>query len=222
MKALRLLMLCTLSSCAATDNVPYIEEAQTAGIFLDLGGRDTLAAGVALRPIYEKGLGVTKSSEGFRAQLYEDVARYCTIGYGHLIKRAPCNGTEAPNFLRGLSEPEGTVVLTSDMAGAQRVVQVAVEVDLNDAQFAALCDFVFNVGPTNFKNSALLRAVNAGEFDRVPAQMRRWTLAGGKAVKGLANRREAEIRLFFDGSFVPRGAPGTGEDLSPLDILPHS
>jgi lysozyme len=198
--------------------VPTIEDALTPGIFLEPASRDTLPAGASLRPVFEKGLAVTKVSEGWRSELYNDVAGYCTIGYGHLVKRAPCDGSEPPQFKRGLSEPEGSDLLRSDMAGAQRTVITAVTTELTDAQYAALCDFVYNVGSTNFRNSTLLRVVNAREFHDVPAQFMRWIMAGGKEVPGLVNRRERQIKLFFDGAPIPRAAPAPSEDSSPLDI----
>ena len=205
-----------LAGCAT--RTPNIDEALTAGIFLDLNARSTLPAGVTLRPIYQKGIETTKTAEHFRSYLYNDVARFCTIGYGHLVKRSPCDGTEPSSFLRGISEANATTILVDDMARAQVAVILAVNVELTDGQFAALCDFVFNVGPTNFKNSTLLKLVNLRQFDGVPTQLRRWIIADGIRVRGLVNRRESEITLFFDGSLTPRSAQPAGEDRSRIDI----
>lgn len=218
MRRIALIALCLVAAACATTGVERVEDAITPGILLEAGGRDVLPAGVELRPVYDKGLDVTKVSEGFRARLYNDVANYCSIAYGHLIKKAPCDGQESEEFRLGVSEPRATEILLRDMAGAQRTVQATVRVALNDAKFAALCDFVYNVGPQQFKSSALLRVVNAQQFDQVPLQMRRWVMAGGREIVGLKNRREREIKLFFDGELTPRAAPPAGEDLSPLDI----
>lgn len=213
-------LICLLSLAAGCANrqVERIDSALTPGIFLEPESREVLPAGVELRPVYAKGLEMTKLSEGFRSHLYNDVANYCSIAYGHLIKRVPCDGTELEEFLRGVSEPRATEILTGDMSGAQRTVQALVRVSLSDSKFATLCDFVYNVGPTNFKNSTLLRVVNKQQFDQVPLQLRRWIRAGGREVEGLRNRREREIKLFFDGEPTPRAVPPAGEDLSPLDI----
>jgi GH24 family phage-related lysozyme (muramidase) len=209
---------CLVAACASTPPVERVEDALTPGIFLEPESRDALPAGVELRAVYAKGLEVTKLSEGFRARLYNDVANYCSIAYGHLVKRGPCDGSETDEFRRGVGEPRAATILTHDMAGAQRTVMVSVKVALSDAKFAALCDFVYNVGPTQFKYSALLGAVNKGQFDQVPLQLRRWIRAGGREVDGLKNRREREIALFFDGEPTPRTVPPEGLDLSPLDI----
>src|SRR6266446_10625586 len=100
------------------------------------------------------------------------------------------------------------------MSSAQSAVMLALNSDLNltDGQYAALCDFAFNVGGKNLKTSTLLTYVNNQEFDKVPSQFRRWVRAGSKEISGLMARREREIALFFDGMPIPRAAPGEDED----------
>jgi lysozyme len=190
----------------------------TPGIFLEPPERAVLPPGVSLRPVYDKGLRLTKVSEGFRSELYNDAARYCSIAYGHLVKRQPCDGAEPEEFLNGITEPRGSELLVSDMERAQVTVMTAVEPELTDGQYAALCDFVYNVGSGNFRSSTLRKVVNARQYDRVPSQLGRWVKAGGKEWPGLKTRREREIELFFEGIGMPRAAPPAGEVLSPVDI----
>jgi GH24 family phage-related lysozyme (muramidase) len=216
MKPLALCLLFLLGGCATV--VPTYEDALTAGIFLEPASRAVLPAGVSIRPVHQAGLEVTKVSEGFRSRLYNDVAHYCTIAYGHLIKKAPCDGSEPPAFLDGITEPEGEDLLVRDLRIAQIAVMTNVTTSLTDGQYAALCDFVYNVGTANFQKSELLRAVNMEEFHRVPTQLRRWIMAGGRVIEGLKNRRSREIALFFEGMPTPRTAPSAGEDVSLLDI----
>jgi GH24 family phage-related lysozyme (muramidase) len=170
------------------------------------------------RVVYPPGLALTKTSEGWSARLYNDAARYCTIGYGHLVQKAPCNGAEPPMFLAGLTEPQGEELLVADMAHAEGTVSASVAHSISDGQFAALSDFVFNVGSANFRASTLLQVVNARQYEKVPSQLRRWVYSGGKPWPGLQTRREREIALFFDGQLQPRAAPPATEDLSPIDI----
>ena len=54
----------------------------------------------------------------------------------------------------------------------------------------------FNVGGGAFRDSTLLRMLNAGQRDQVPAQLRRWNKVSGTVVRGLINRREKEISLW--------------------------
>ena len=207
----------TAAAAAPPGEVPQLPEALTPGILLEPQDKAFGSEIVTLRAIYDKGLRLTKASEGFVPHLYNDAARYCTIAYGHLIKRQPCDRTEPPDFLDGVSEPEGAALLVKDMTRAQRAVMSLVTARLSDGQYAALCDFTYNVGARNLKSSTLLNAINAGEFHRVPFQLRRWTKAGGREFAGLRTRREREIALFFEGQAVPKAAL-TGEEQSPLDI----
>ena len=48
----------------------------------------------------------------------------------------------------------------------------------------------------NNKNTTLLKLLNSGDYEEVPAQIKRWNKAGGKVLQGLVRRREAEALLF--------------------------
>lgn len=164
----------------------------------DSGGLESQDA-AALRPVYDKGVTAIEGFEGWIPYLYNDQAGFCSIGYGHLIKRSRCNGTEPAAFKDGITLAEGRELLKRDLAVAQRALAGVVEIELTDGQYAALVSFTFNVGGGHFRASTLLRRINARNFNDVPRQLRRWIYAGGQVFKGLQNRREGEIALFFDG-----------------------
>ena len=65
------------------------------------------------------------------------------------------------------------------------------------AGFDALGSFTFNLGTGALQRSTLRRKVNREEHDAVPAEFRRWVWAGGRRLKGLIRRREAEAALYF-------------------------
>jgi lysozyme len=65
----------------------------------------------------------------------------------------------------------------------------------NSPRLAALIDFTFNLGASQLKASTLRRRVNAGDWDAVPGELRKWTHGGGRVLKGLVIRREAEAGL---------------------------
>lgn len=62
-------------------------------------------------------------------------------------------------------------------------------------RLAALIDFAFNLGTGRLKASTLRKRVNAGRWGDVPGELRKWTRAGGRVLRGLVLRREAEIAL---------------------------
>lgn len=62
-------------------------------------------------------------------------------------------------------------------------------------RLAALIDFTFNLGAGNLKASTLRRRVNEQDWPAACVQMRRWIRGGGKVLRGLQLRREADCEL---------------------------
>ena len=62
--------------------------------------------------------------------------------------------------------------------------------------FDSLVCWVYNLGPTNLKNSTLLEVLNEGKYELVPSEIKRWNKANGEVLAGLERRREAEALLF--------------------------
>ena len=140
--------------------------------------------------------------EGFETEIYDDAAGLPTIGVGHLLtKNERDSGKiiikgQAVDYKQGLSEQEVLDLLAQDLERFEAAVNDAVQVGLSQHQFDALVSFAFNVGTQAFKSSTLLKKLNQGLYDEVPAQLRRWNKAGGKVIQGLVNRREKEIALW--------------------------
>lgn len=70
---------------------------------------------------------------------------------------------------------------------------------LTDGQKAAFLSFAFNVGNRAFCGSTLVRKANAGDMPGACAELSRWTIAGGRELQGLVNRRAAERQLCEKG-----------------------
>jgi lysozyme len=56
----------------------------------------------------------------------------------------------------------------------------------------AIADFAYNLGLARLKASTLRRKLNAGEYEAARAELRKWVYGGGKKLRGLVLRREAE------------------------------
>jgi GH24 family phage-related lysozyme (muramidase) len=121
-----------------------------------------------------------------------------------------------------MSEPAGAALLQQDMTIAEYAVQKALKIDANDGQFAALVDFVFNVGAGNFNKSTLLKRVNARQFDAVPYEFSRWTKAGGRVLPGLVTRRKKEAVMFGKAREVAMPTPESALIDVRLGELPDS
>ena len=140
--------------------------------------------------------------EGLELNEYLDSGGAPTIGVGHLMTRSErmsgkimING-KGVVYRNGLTVQQCWDLLDQDLDFAEASMNSMVKVSLNQNQFDALVSFIFNVGESAFRNSTLLKVLNAGHFDQVPAQLRRWIRDNGKVVKGLVNRREKEIALW--------------------------
>jgi len=135
----------------------------------------------------ESGLKLLKHFEGKRLKSYRCSANVSTIGYGH---------TKGVKDGDTCTEEQADAWLLEDLYEAEKVVKNNVKVPLNSNQHAALTCFVFNVGAGNFINSTLLKLLNRGWYEQVPAQLNRWNKSGGEVLGGLARRREEEGKLW--------------------------
>lgn len=75
-------------------------------------------------------------------------------------------------------------------------VAALVRIRLQPNELAALASLAYNIGLANFRNSTLLRLLNAGDRGGAANQFLRWNRAGGRVLRGLSNRRAAERAMF--------------------------
>ena len=135
----------------------------------------------------QEGICLIKKFEGCELEAYRCSADVLTIGYGH---------TQGVNEGDSCTLDEAEELLVKDLEEFEFYVNDLVEQELNQNQFDALVAWTFNLGPTNLRNSTLLKKLNEGDFDDAPYQIRRWNKAAGQVLDGLVRRREAEARLF--------------------------
>ena len=103
---------------------------------------------------------------------------------------------EQVRFANGIDEATAEELLRRDVESAERAVLRLIRVPLEDGQFDALSSFAFNLGAGALQRSTLRRKVNREEHDAVPAEFGRWVWAGGRKLKGLIRRREAEAVIY--------------------------
>lgn len=148
------------------------------------------------RRINAAGLSLVKQWEALRTTAYRDAVGVWTIGYGHT------RAAGGPVVTAGLkiTADEADVILRTDLSKFEARVDRLVKVALTDNQFAALVSFDFNTGALD--KSTLLKKLNKGDYNAVPAELMKWVNAGGKKLNGLVNRRSAEAGLWAKGAFV--------------------
>lgn len=174
-----------------------------------------------MKPVYaliysNNGLDVTKHYEGLQPVAYPDPAsalaqvmrarkvsdytklpdwkefdgKPWTVGYGHTSGVIPGDK---------VTEAEAARWLRSDIESAEKGVKKYVMVPLEQGQYDALVDFVFNVGESNFRQSSLLRDLNNGQYDKARDGLAQWRKAAGKVMSGLIGRRAAGMAT-WDGA----------------------
>lgn len=143
---------------------------------------------VARLSITKEGLDIIKRYEGLKLEPYTDATGNLTIGYGHLIKPG--------EYFTVITKQEAHELLLKDVRVAEAYVKRYVKVPLTAQQFSALTSFVYNLGPSRFRGSTLLREVNDGNMRSAANEFLRWTKAGTQTLHGLARRRAAEKALF--------------------------
>tara|TARA_B110000285_G_scaffold197204_1_gene228696 strand:- start:2708 stop:3151 length:444 start_codon:yes stop_codon:yes gene_type:complete len=137
--------------------------------------------------ISQEGLSLIKKFEGCELEAYKCAAGVWTIGYG---------STKGVKEGDTLTEEETDNLLLHEMDEYEGYVLESVEMPLSQHQFDAIVSWTFNLGPSNLKASTMLKVLNKGNYEDVPAQIKRWNKAGGKVLEGLIRRREAEALLF--------------------------
>ena len=137
--------------------------------------------------ISQEGIALIKKFEGCELEAYKCAAGVLKIGYGH---------TKGVTEGMQITKAQADEMLVEELATYESYVSDAVENQLDQCMFDALVSWTYNLGPTNLLSSTMLKVLNAGEYEEVPAQIKRWNKAGGNVLEGLVRRREAEALLF--------------------------
>lgn len=132
---------------------------------------------------------VVKRFEGLRLVSYLCPAGIPTIGYGH---------TKGVTLGMTISEAQAEDLLQEDLSVAVSATLTMCPALARESpsRLAAIADFTFNLGAGRLRASTLRRRINAGEFDDVPYELRRWVRAGPRVLSGLVLRRETEVKLW--------------------------
>jgi lysozyme len=148
------------------------------------------------RQLDQASIEALKLREGCRLIAYQDQGCTWTIGWGE---------TDGVHEGMTITQAQADEWFARELVPFEECVASSVKVALTDNQFGALVSFAYNVGIAAFESSTLLRKLNAGGYESVPAEMLRWTKVHGVVDPGLVNRRNSEGGQWVKGAFV-RGA----------------
>ncbi len=107
-----------------------------------------------------------------------------------------CDGYTQGVKLGDAASPARCDALTEqEVRRALAVVDRSVSYPLPDEVRVALSSFVYNVGAGAYANSTLLRKLRAQDIAGACRELDRWVYAGGRKLRGLERRRQAERQL---------------------------
>jgi len=153
--------------------------------------------------ITKEALDLIKEFEGFRAKAYLDkLAKppLWTIGYGTTARAMV--GIE-PSAGMVITEPEAERYLLAAVEKFAAQIAPKITKPINGNEFGAFVSLAYNIGPTAFGGSTALRRFNLGDKRGAADAMLMWNKAGGRVIKGLQRRREAERALFLTPDHLP-------------------
>lgn len=123
--------------------------------------------------------------EGFSSNAYQDIVGIWTLGFGT---------TEGVKQGQTIDPVKALQRKLTDVQQFEGALKQCIKVPLHQYEYDAYLSLAYNIGPTAFCNSTLVRKLNAGDYEGSCKEILRWNKAGGKVVRGLTNRREAEYR----------------------------
>lgn len=144
-------------------------------------GKGKIAAGVVSAAV-----ALVAAWEGRSLVAYVDPVGIPTIceGYTHGVR------------LGDVATPAQCDALTQqEVRRALAVVDASAPRELPGSVRIALTSFVYNVGAGAYGGSTLRRKLRAGDLKAACNQLPRWVYAGGKKLRGLELRREAERKI---------------------------
>jgi lysozyme len=137
-------------------------------------------------------IAVVGAWEGVKLVAYRDIVGVPTVCFGETrgVKMGDRYTMEQCQVMLGEA-------LMEFEAGMRRCMK---EPDgVPDGAYVAVLSWSYNVGTGAACKSTLMRKLNAGDIRGACNELPKWNRAGGRAVKGLSNRREAERKLCLEG-----------------------
>lgn len=135
----------------------------------------------------QKGIDLISQFEGCKLTAYKPVKteKYYTIGYGHY-------GADVTEGMK-ITKKKAQELLAADLEKFEGyVTKDCKHLQLNQNEFDALVSFTYNCGRAN-----LQRLIRGRSKTVIAQKLLLYNKAGGKTLKGLVRRRQAEQDLYL-------------------------
>jgi lysozyme len=146
--------------------------------------------------ISDRGIKLIKHFEGVRNRPYRDAIGLWTCGVGHLIG----DGKQLPDsYNKTFTDAEIDALLLKDLARFEKGIAKLFPVSFKFTQgmYDSLCSFSFNLGLGTLQRSTVRSALLHGDKNMAGESLLKYCRAGGKVLKGLQVRRQAEYNLLM-------------------------
>lgn len=108
-----------------------------------------------------------------------------TLGFGT---------TEGVKLGDTITPPKAVQRALQDVAKFEGAVKQCVKVPLHQYEYDAYISLSYNIGPTAFCGSTLVRVLNAGDYTEACKNILKWDKFKGKPLRGLTLRRQSEYK----------------------------
>jgi lysozyme len=123
--------------------------------------------------------------EGKRNDPYQDIVGVWTVCYGETKVR-----------MEHYTDEECRGMLDRSLVGyAEPVLKRNPSLQGHPHQLAAAVSLTYNIGPANYTRSTVAKRFSRGDWRGACDAFLMWSKAGGKVIRGLQRRREAERKL---------------------------
>jgi len=144
--------------------------------------------------ITQAAVDLIKEFEGLELTAYRDPVGILTIGYG-TTSRAGIGVTVREGMVITKTQAEEFLVRALEKFASELTPLFTRTPD--DNQFGAMLSLAYNIGSGAFARSTCLKRFNAGDSEGAAQALTWFNKAGGKVLRGLVRRREAERDLFL-------------------------
>ena len=157
----------------------------------------------------QRAVDLVKEFEGMRLKAYLDPVGVLTIGYGYTNRAGYGPGVKTGDVW---TEEQAEAMLEQGLEMFADKIRPYIHAPITDNQFGAFVSLAYNIGWQSFIKSTALRRFNNGDIEGAAAAMLWWNKAGGRVLRGLVRRRQAEVDLFMS---EPRAAHSSGASIKP-------
>lgn len=138
-----------------------------------------------------------KRFEGFSSKPYICPAGYPTIGYGTVYKP---DGTKVTMSDPPISKETALDWLLSELRSNYMMgtLKASPHLIAYPRILAAMTDFAYNLGVPRYRASTLRRRIAEQDWEGAAEELNKWVYGGGRVLRGLVIRRQAEAQLMRD------------------------